>query len=138
MLRGKTFEWLLQKVQRPLCLGMVALLSLAGGVALADDSVSPTFTFDARYASSGVTPGAWVAYQAEGLSSRFTAATVARAADANKNGIPDAWEALYGLTGANAAADADPDGDGRTNLQEYNAGTNPILAENYLGSSSVS
>ena len=112
-------------------------MALSAEFALAD-SVSSTFTFDARYSSSGVTPDAWVAYQAEGRSSRFTAATVAKAVDANENGIPDAWEALYGLTGANAAADADPDGDGRTNLQEYNAGTNPIVAENYLASSSVS
>ena len=104
----------------------------------AGEATSSAFVFDARYASSGVTPDAWVSYQTEGLSSRFRAATVARAVDANYNGIPDAWEALYGLSGVDAAANADPDGDGRTNLQEYNAGTSPIIAENYLASSSVS
>lgn len=119
--------------------GVVAsLIVLMGGVILADDAVSPAFTFDARYQPSGVTPDAWVAYQAEGLSGRFSAATVTRAADENGNGIPDAWEVAYGLAGANAAADADPDHDGRTNLEEYNAGTNPILAEDYLASVAVS
>ena len=119
--------------------GVVAsLIVLTGGIILADDAVSPAFTFDARYQPSGVTPDAWVAYQAEGLSGRFSAATVTRAADENGNGIPDAWEVAYGLAGANVAADADPDHDGRTNLEEYNAGTNPILAEDYLASVAVS
>ena len=115
--------------------GVVAsLIALMGGIVLADDSVSPAFTFDARYQPSGITPDAWVSYQAEGLSSRFSAATVTRAADANHNGIPDEWEAQYNLVGANAAVDADPDNDGRTNLEEYNAGTNPTVAEDYLAS----
>lgn len=118
--------------------GLLLLFSMCGIVALADDAVSPAFTFDARYQTSGVTPDAWVAYEAEGLSSRFSAATVERAVDENGNGIPDSWEATYGLTGANAAADADPDSDGRTNLEEYNAGTNPIVAEDYLASTAES
>lgn len=39
--------------------------------------------------------------------------------DANANGIPDAWETANGLTGANAAASADPDHDGVPNFLEY-------------------
>lgn len=113
---------------------LLSLCSVCGFMGFADDAVSPAFTFDARYQASGLTPDAWVSYQAEGLSSRFSAATVTQAADANHNGIPDEWEAQYNLIGANAAADADPDSDGRTNIEEYNAGTNPIVAENYLAS----
>ena len=119
--------------------GVVAsVIALMGGVIFADDAVSPAFTFDARYKSSGITPDAWVSYEAEGLSSRFSAATVTRAADVNGNGIPDEWESRYGLVGDNADAAADPDGDGRTNLEEYNAGTNPIVAEDYLASVATS
>ena len=54
--------------------------------------------------------------------------------DADGDGIPDAWEALYaagrnGHEGLNAMADdatADNDGDGRTNWEEYVAGTDPL------------
>lgn len=111
---------------------------VAGGDVLAEGNVSGAFTFDARYEASGLSPTDWAAFQAEGLSSRFTALTTELVRDENKNGISDAWEELYGLSGANAAAEADPDGDGRTNLQEYNAGTNPIVAENYEASRAVS
>jgi hypothetical protein len=41
--------------------------------------------------------------------------------DSNNDGIPDQWEALYGVTDPNA----DPDHDGLTNLQEYQFGTDP-------------
>jgi PKD repeat protein len=48
--------------------------------------------------------------------------TVGEAIDENpKNGIPDWWEAKYGVTDANA----DDDWDGLTNLEEYNTGTKP-------------
>ena len=102
--------------------GVVAsLIALMGGVIFADDAVSPVFTFDARYKSSGITSDAWVSYEAEGLSSRFSAATVTRAADVNGNGIPDEWESRYGLVGDNADAATDTDGDGRTNLEDFEA-----------------
>ena len=117
---------------------LLALCSIYSIVGFADDAVSPAFTFDARYKSSGITPDAWVSYEAEGLSSRFSAATVTRAADVNGNGIPDEWDSRYGLVGDNADAMADPDGDGRTNLEEYNAGTNPMVAEDYLASVATS
>lgn len=43
-------------------------------------------------------------------------------ADANRDGLPDAWQQLFGLTDPNG----DADGDGFTNLQEYQAGTDPL------------
>ncbi|MDD2710647.1 MAG: chitobiase/beta-hexosaminidase C-terminal domain-containing protein [Verrucomicrobiae bacterium] len=44
--------------------------------------------------------------------------------DADGNGLPDDWEQRYfGATGTDP--NADPDGDGRTNLQEYQMGSDP-------------
>jgi hypothetical protein len=44
------------------------------------------------------------------------------------NGLPDAWEiAQFGAAGQDP--NADPDGDGRSNLQEFLAGTNPNAAD---------
>lgn len=115
----------------------IGILFVACG-SFADSSVSNGFVFDARYSDSGLTPEDWQAYQVEKVSGRFSAETVARVIDLNGNGIADAWEVSYGLSGPDAAADADPDRDGRTNLQEYNAGTNPIVAEDYQLSQSIS
>jgi hypothetical protein len=46
------------------------------------------------------------------------------------DGIPDSWRLLYFGTVSNglSAAEADPDGDGANNWQEFIAGTNPLDA----------
>ncbi|OHB69325.1 MAG: hypothetical protein A2W23_03725 [Planctomycetes bacterium RBG_16_43_13] len=50
-------------------------------------------------------------------------------ADQDADGLPDGWESRYALNPADAAgnngASGDPDGDGYTNLQEYQGGSNP-------------
>ncbi|MSU59600.1 MAG: metallophosphoesterase family protein [Pedosphaera sp.] len=48
--------------------------------------------------------------------------------DLDGDGLPDAWETTYGVSDP----DADPDGDGLTNLQEYLANTNPTNAASAL------
>ena len=49
--------------------------------------------------------------------------------DADTDALPDWWELRYGLSSASATGDngatGDPDNDGRTNLEEYQAGTHP-------------
>ncbi len=50
--------------------------------------------------------------------------TVESNADADNDGMPDAWERLY-LGAITARPQDDDDGDGLTNLDEFHAGTNP-------------
>ena len=48
--------------------------------------------------------------------------------DGDGDGLPDEWEARYGLNTALDDSAEDPDGDGFTNAQEHACGTNPVDA----------
>ena len=50
-------------------------------------------------------------------------------ADANANGMADAWEAFYFYPATSTAPSADPDGDGLTNLQEFTRGSDPTVRD---------
>lgn len=49
-------------------------------------------------------------------------------ADTDGDGLPDDWELAYFGT-LDATPGGDPDGDGRTNLEEYENGTNPTVPD---------
>lgn len=68
-----------------------------------------------------------------GQSTVSAAAVLTVLADFDADGLPDAWEALYGFnTNTVNNADLDPDGDGLRNRDEYLAGTDPTNASSCL------
>lgn len=54
-------------------------------------------------------------------------------ADADGDGMPDAWELLHGLNASINDAASDADGDGVPNKDEHAAGTDPLDAASALG-----
>jgi hypothetical protein len=72
---------------------------------------------------------------ASGTSGSFTVKSGVSTAN---DGIPDAWKSAYGLSSATNLATVDSDGDGRTNLHEYVAGTNPTSPSSALQITSAS
>jgi hypothetical protein len=57
--------------------------------------------------------------------------TIAKGVDSDGHGLPNAWQMMYfGHLGVDP--NADPDGDGASNLEEYLAGTNPLDNTDFL------
>ena len=97
-----------------------------------DADVSQSFVVDTGYGVSEQVDPVDSSSVAELEFGPFEVVTCEMVVDENVNGLPDDWELRFGLTGDNACRDADPDGDGRSNLQEYNDGTNPVVNEGVL------
>lgn len=53
--------------------------------------------------------------------------------DIDRDGMPDSWETIYGLNPYSNDANQDADGDGYTNLQEYQGMSNPNNASSNPG-----
>lgn len=113
-------------------------LCCAVGVLSAADAVSSRFALDLHYESSGEKFPGEEGTEVFGLSSRWTAQTAIWKVDSDGDGLPDEWEKLYGLDSTRRNANEDADGDGWTNIAEYNAGTNPTVADNLVAMSLVS
>ena len=83
-----------------------------------------------RYVDDLVTNGTVYYYKVQtvefdGATEMYGPAGARPGVDEDADGMADDWEAFYGVDDP----DADPDGDGQTNLQEYYADTNPNIDE---------
>lgn len=58
-------------------------------------------------------------------------------ADSDNDGLPDDYETLYGLKVSVPDADADPDNDGMSNIEEFRAGTIPNRADSIFRVSGI-
>lgn len=117
---------------------IAVVLALAAKCTLAADAVSSQFSLDLHYKSSATGFPDGEATEVWGDSARWRLLTTTLAADCDGDGLPDVWERFYGLDEKHASEGEDPDGDGWTNLQEYNAGMNPVVADNPLVSVATS
>ena len=100
--------------------------------------MSSQFSLDLHYESSATGFPDGEVTEVWGESVRWSLLTTTLAADWDGDSLPDVWERFYGLDERRASAGEDPDGDGWTNLQEYNAGTNPVVVDNPLASVATS
>ncbi|MEO8260259.1 MAG: VCBS repeat-containing protein [Acidobacteriota bacterium] len=116
--------------------------TLIGAVPLSDNGAGGPFTASGTrpWITSSIPSGTYYVYSeiTDGIDTRGSYASgpivitsTAPPPDADGDGLPDAFEVLYGLDPNSNAGDdgasGDQDGDGFSNLEEYNRGSNPIL-----------
>jgi len=70
-------------------------------------------------------PNEWLDTDGDGLGNNADG-------DDDEDGLPDAWELLYGLDPLTKDADEDPDGDGVVNIDEYSNETDPTIFDTNL------
>lgn len=79
-----------------------------------------------------VPPGGYGNEPMNWIAAAPTPGQAAGSGDSDGDGVPDAWEQEHGTFVFIPDGGDDPDGDGRTNLEEYLAGTHPRNADDVL------
>ena len=102
--------------------------NLSGG----SSSVPGTFAFTSLSTVPGATGAQSVTFTPSDTAN-YNTVTSTVSVTVNANPLVS-WSSSYGLSGANAGSNADPDGDGWNNAQEYAFGLNPTNAGGSLAS----
>ncbi len=90
-------------------------------------ATNAALTFASAQAANSGTYTVVITNIAGAITSAVATLTV-ESTDADNDGMPDAWELANGLLPSVNDANLDADGDGLTNLDEFNAGTDPQSA----------
>ena len=91
----------------------------------AESFTSNVFTFDSRCPSLSESPYIDFSSKTEWETDSFLFSTTTYQNDEDNDGMPDWYEQVYGFSSNDWDSNLDADNDGISNIDEYNAGTNP-------------
>ncbi len=105
-----------------------AATDFAIGAVMGGDASHPLSCFQGNIDEATVYNRALSAKEIQDIYKAGAAGKCKPVIDSDADGLPDSWEMQY-FGNLNQTASGDPDGDGYTNLEEYQNGTNPTVPD---------